>query len=125
MTVTGAASIERSFTQADFDRFAQLSGDANPIHTDPAFAAQTRFGRTVAHGVLLASILRGLIERLLPGGRLLEQSVMFPAPSFAGETMRFTVAITGEREDESELQLQVLRVADGTVTCRGSARVRP
>jgi acyl dehydratase len=82
--MAAAARIERSFTQADFDRFARLSGDANPIHTDPAFAAATRFGCTVAHGLLLMSVLRGLIEQLVPGGRLVEQSVMFPAPTFTG-----------------------------------------
>ena len=46
-----------SFTQAQFDRFAALSGDDNPIHVDPQFAARTRFGRTVAHGMFLLSLI--------------------------------------------------------------------
>ena len=39
-------TFKRSFTQQDFARFADLSGDNNPIHVDPQFSARTRFGRT-------------------------------------------------------------------------------
>jgi acyl dehydratase len=121
--ICGQASIERSFKQADFDCFARLSGDNNPIHVDPAFSSRMPFGRTVAHGLLLCSVLRGLIEQLLPGGRLVDQSVMFPAPTFAGERMCFTVAVTDTEDSGASFTLEVLRVADGTVTCQGHARV--
>ncbi|HEY5776540.1 MAG TPA: MaoC family dehydratase [Xanthomonadales bacterium] len=110
------------FRQSDFDDFARLSGDDNPIHTDPAFCAGTRFGRTVAHGLLLCSVLRGLIDRLLPGCRLSEQSVMFPAPTYTGEPMRFSVKVTGRGEQGLELALKVKRLNDGVVTCQGQAR---
>ena len=39
-------TLEHAFAQDDFNRFAALSGDANPIHVDAAFAARTRFGPT-------------------------------------------------------------------------------
>jgi acyl dehydratase len=123
MNQVSFASIERVFSQADFDRFARLSGDDNPIHVDPAFSAHTRFGRTVAHGLLLCSVLRGLIAQLLPGGRLVDQSVMFPAPTFAGERMCFTAAVTGTDDSGACVKLEVLRVADGTVTCQGHGKV--
>ena len=123
MTPSKLASIERSFSQADFDLFALLSGDSNPIHVDPVFAARSRFGRTVAHGLLLCSVLRGLIEQLLPGGHLLDQSVMFPAPTFADERMCFTVTVTGADEFGTHVKLEVLRVADSTVTCQGQGKV--
>jgi acyl dehydratase len=120
-------SLERSFSQADFDRFARLSGDDNPIHTDPEFSARSRFGRPVAHGLLLCSVLRGLIEELAPGGRLVDQSVMFPNPTYAGETMRFSVTVTGgEQKDASarlDCDLEVIRVADGVAGCQGQCRV--
>ena len=122
------ASIVREFSQADFDRFASLSGDNNPIHTDPEHSAQTRFGRTVAHGLLLCSVLRGLIDKLVPGGRLTAQSVMFPAPTYAGEAMQFTVRLTngqhGNNPDSFDVDLEIRRVADGIVTCQGQAAVR-
>ena len=116
-------SIEKTFNQADFDNFAKLSGDNNPIHTNPDFCAGTRFGRTVAHGLLLCSVLRGLIEQLTPGARLDEQSVMFPAPTYANEPMQFTVNPAGGSGNGIELELEVKRVDDGVVTCQGQARL--
>lgn len=115
----------RSFSQADFDRFARLSGDDNPIHTDPEFSSRTRFGRTVAHGLLLCSVLRGLVDQLLPGGRILEQSVMFPAPTFADEPMRFHAEIEPGEGVHKDLKLTVSRAIDGEITCQGNCRVMP
>jgi acyl dehydratase len=118
------AILECSFSQADFDRFAALSGDDNPIHTDPAFSATSRFGRTVAHGVLLCSVLRGLVEQLAPGGRMVEQEVMFPAPTYSDEPMRFTAELSGAGAGTT-VRLEARRVNDGVVTCQGTCRVTP
>jgi len=118
-----AATLERSFCQSDFDRFARLSGDDNPIHTDPEFSARTHFGRTVAHGLLLCSVLRGLIEKSIPGGVLLEQSVMFPAPTFTDEPMCFSVQLMQGDDSGTQLSLEVSRVGDGEITCQGYCRV--
>ena len=119
------ATLVRTFNQVDFDRFAQLSGDDNPIHTDPDFSARTRFGQTVAHGLLLCSVLRGLVDRLLPGGRMLEQSVMFPAPTFADEPMQFSAELREAAGAGVELSLEVRRVNDGEITCQGHCKVAP
>ena len=115
-------SIVKVFSQVDFDEFAVLSGDNNPIHTDPVFCTGTRFGRTVAHALLLCSVLRGLIEQLVPGRRLSDTALMFPAPTYAGEPMQFSVSVTGNSDDGIELALQVKRMDDGVVTCQGFAR---
>jgi acyl dehydratase len=106
--------LRRTLTQADFDRFAALSGDDNPIHVDPDFAARTRFGRTVSHGILLVSILRGLAATLAEGARLARHEVRFPAPTFAGEPMVFAV-----RRDGEAIAFACTREADGVVTCDG------
>ena len=119
------ATLVRTFKQEDFNRFAQLSGDDNPIHTDPEFSARTRFGHTVAHGLLLCSVLRGLVDRLLPGGRMLEQSVMFPAPTFADEPVHFSAELRHVESSEVELSLEVRRVNDDEITCQGHCRVAP
>ena len=53
------ATAHKSVTvdQDMIQRFADLSGDHNPIHLDAEFAAQTRFGRPIAHGMLAVSTI--------------------------------------------------------------------
>jgi len=123
MSPAQQVSIVKVFSQEDFDSFASLSGDNNPIHTSPEFCAGTRFGHTVAHGLLLCSVLRGLIETLLPGARLDEQSVMFPAPTYANDPMQFTVNTAEGTGKQIRLDLEVKRIKDGVVTCLGNAGV--
>ena len=115
-----SAEIVKTFSQADFDRFAALSGDDNPIHVDPTFSATTRFGRTVSHGVLLLTVLRGVLGQLVPGARQRSQRVMFPAPTFTGEAMRFVATVTAVDGDAVTASVRSVRVADGTVTCDGT-----
>lgn len=121
MTPPAEAALERTFSQLDFDRFAALSGDDNPIHVDAAFATNSRFGRPVAHGLLLISVLRGLVETLRPGAGIAHMQVRFPAPTFAGEAMHFRAAA---EEDQVTVALSVRRSADGVLTCEGQCRVR-
>ena len=116
-------SEQRTFTQADFDAFAALSGDNNPIHVDHEFAANSRFGRTVSHGVLLCSVIRGMIERHLPGSRQTDHTVMYPAPTYADEAMLFEVDVAPDSANAHTCSFRVKRVSDGTLTCEGSCRV--
>ena len=80
------ASRPRVLTQEDFDRFASLSRDDNPIHCDPAFARTTHFGATVAHGMFLFSLLCAQMQRSNPRPVLpIAQTLMFPRPTFVGD----------------------------------------
>ena len=113
--------LDRVLTQADFDEFAELSGDDNPIHVDPAFSAKTRFGRTVSHGMLLSAILRGLLDQLVPGGRQVEQKLMFPSPTYAGDAMRFSAIRKSDDGHHVVAELNCERIEDGVITCAGEA----
>jgi acyl dehydratase len=115
---------ERTLTQDEFDRFAKLSGDDNPIHVDPEFSVNTRFGRTVAHGLLLNSILRGLLDTLVPGGRQVSQSLMFPAPTYADELMRFSAAIQSDDGQIVTATMSSVRARDDVITCEGFTTIR-
>lgn len=115
------AVLERAFTQREFDAFARLSGDDNPIHVDPEFSARTRFGKTVAHGALLCSVLRALCEKLAPGWRQARQDVMFPAPTYVGETVTFTAEIIEDGEDRKIISLRAAKTGETLV--EGSAEM--
>lgn len=114
---------QRTLTQAELDLYAELSGDHNPIHVDAAFAAQTRFGATVAHGMLLFSLVRGLLARHYPARRLVGQTLMFPAPAFVDEPLRLTLAPATDDDGSSTTLAAVIIKPDGRVCLDGRCRL--
>ncbi|NNL97635.1 MAG: hypothetical protein HKO63_05465 [Acidimicrobiia bacterium] len=119
MPAVGATHEESvRFTQEQFDTFARLSGDDNPIHVDPDFAVATHFGGTVAHGMMLFGVLHAATTRWLPEPATPRyQNLMFPAPTFAGPEYRIRLEI---REREPALTIaQTIVADDGTETAVG------
>lgn len=113
----------RVVTQRDFDRFAALSHDDNPIHCDAAFARGTHFGATVAHGMFLYGLICGaLTHRLATPWWPVAQTLMFPAPTFAGDpvTVRLGARESGQAFD---VGLAVERGGRMTDTAIGEAIV--
>lgn len=107
-------------------QFAAASGDLNSIHLDEAAAAQTRFGRRIAHGMLTASLISAVLGNDLPGvGSIyLSQSVKFKAPVFLGDTITARVTVTAYREDKriATLKTDCLN-QDGQLVLEGEAVV--
>ena len=118
-----SVQITKILSQDDFDSFAKLSGDYNPIHVDPDYASKTRFGKTVAHGAYLVTILRGLTEQLLPSGEQIYHEVKFPAPTYVGEKLQFTASIIKHSANECRVSLQVLRTDEQIISCEGFATI--
>ncbi|MCR9059243.1 MaoC family dehydratase [Roseibium album] len=104
--------------QADFDAFARISGDDNPIHVDPAFSARTRFGRTVSHGMLLYARVFGHLEALYPGRKHDLQTLMFPNPSYADEELVLSFAESPDHP--GRIMIEIRRSGDGAVTLSGT-----
>lgn len=77
---------EFSFVQEDVIKFAEITGDHNPIHLDPAYAATTMFGKPIIHGILGASILSKALGMHFPGeGTIyLSQQCTFKRPMYVG-----------------------------------------
>src|SRR6059058_4155425 len=84
------ASISKTITDDDIQKFADASGDHNPLHLDDEFAKSTRFGRRIAHGMFSASLISAVIANQLPGqGSIyLAQTLKFVAPVFPGKIGR-------------------------------------
>jgi acyl dehydratase len=121
------SSYQRVLLQNDFDRFAKLTGDDNPIHCDPEFAAKSHFGATVAHGMMLYScICKALTEQIGPGVVQLEQTLMFPEPTYTGDRLRVGLHVEAEADGQLEIITEVTKVgAGGTAipTVTGRCRV--
>lgn len=90
-----SATIGRTVSEADILMFAGVSGDTNPMHLDAEFAASTRFGGRIAHGMLSASYLSTVFGTRLPGPGCiyLSQSLRFKAPVKAGDTVEARVTV--------------------------------
>lgn len=123
------AQFRRILTQEDFNRFAALSRDDNPIHVDPDFAAKSHFGATVSHGMLLYSLVAKAFSELIPGpGAVqLEQELMFPNGTYAGEEISVGLTVTAVNPDGSlELATLVTKASDpANIKVQGRALVLP
>jgi 3-hydroxybutyryl-CoA dehydratase len=112
----------RTLMQQDFDRFAELSGDDNPIHVDPDFAAGTRFGRPVSHGMLLYSVLCAALDENFPGAVQLGQDLMFPTPTFAGEELTLRLEVAEADPGTPDLRIAIgMTKGSGETVCQGEA----
>ena len=95
-------ALVHTVTQAQIARYAEASGDHNPLHLDPAFAAGTQYGGTIAHGMLVMSFLSEMMTHAfgmgwLTGGKL---KVRFRAPVYPGDVVT-TEGSLREGDDES------------------------
>ena len=92
----------RVVTAQDIERFAELSGDRNPLHTDEAYARGTLFGSRVAHGALGIAVVTGLVSA---AGFTRESLIAltgiawrFRAPVRAGDTMAAELRVAERRD---------------------------
>lgn len=95
IAIGDSASIARTLTRDDIELFAVVSGDLNPTHVDPAFAATLHRG-VVAHGMWGAGLISAVLGTRLPGpGTVyLSQDLQFLAPVSIGDTIVATVTVT-------------------------------
>lgn len=90
-----SASLEKVVRMKDLQLFAAASGDVNPIHLDEEFARETEYGRCVAHGMWVGSLISSLLATKLPGpgGVYLSQSLKFHRPVFVGDQLKVEVKV--------------------------------
>ena len=107
-------SPSKTLNDAHFMFFSGLTGDAHPIHYDDEYAKGTRFGRRLAHGLLLtsmtavgASTLSPLMEHSIVA--FVEQTMAFRAPAFVGDTIKPRHEIV-DLQRERSAGLMTLRV---------------
>ena len=108
--------VRKSITQDQINRYAAVSGDRNLIHLDPEFAANSAFGRIVAHGMLLLAFVSEMLTQAfgkswLENGRL---KVRFRAPVYPGENVTTYGQVTKVTAENDGLHVQC------TVGCRNT-----
>ena len=108
LKVGDTASLTREVTDADIRAFAELTGDHDPIHLDDGFAATTRFGKRIAHGMFGASLISAVLGNELPGtGSIyLRQTLKFLAPVYLGDVVTARLTVTKIRDDKPIVTLE-------------------
>jgi acyl dehydratase len=120
------ATWTRTFGPREVEAYASITGDRNPLHFDPAFAAATRFGGLVVHGGLTAGLFNALIAQELPGpgSVFLHQEWDYPAPVRLGDTVTAEAEVIEARQDKPITRIRcVARRDDGTVVLTGECVV--
>jgi 3-hydroxybutyryl-CoA dehydratase len=124
--VGDTASFERTIVQSDVDAFIALSGDTNPLHHNPDFAAQTQFKKPIVHGMLLGALCSRLIGVHLPGKNalFLSHSLTFKKPVYVGETIKISGVVTSKSEATRIIEVSITISSEEEVAVEGQAVVQ-
>lgn len=128
LSVGQRAEKEFPVTERLGELFAEVSQDRNPLHLDEKYAETTRFGKKIAHGMLMGSYISSMIGMELPGeGSIyMKQELTFLRPVYYGDVIRVEITV-------SELQPEKKRAVlstncynqKGEQVIAGSALVKP
>ncbi|MFT5884930.1 MAG: acyl dehydratase [Arcticibacterium sp.] len=117
------------FTQKQVNDFAELTGDHNPIHTDEAYAATTRFGRCIIHGHLGSSVFTKFLGMNKPGGPgsiYLKQETEYLRPMFVDKEYEVIFKVLHIRDGKhiAEIATEVFDPETGKITIRGTGTLK-
>jgi 3-hydroxybutyryl-CoA dehydratase len=116
--------VTKQIAQEQLQRYADASGDHNPLHLDPDFAAKTQFGGTIAHGMLVLAFVSEMMTASfgrdwLESGRL---KIRFRAPARPGDTLRSSGRVT--KVDGAKVVCEIeCKTRAGEVVLDGTAEV--
>lgn len=119
-------STERHVTDEIVRKFAEVSGDYNPIHLDDEFAKTTRFGRRIAHGMLSGAFISAVLGNEFKERKIvyLSQTMKFTAPVYLGDTVTASATVIKIREDKGIVTLEtVCTNQNGETLVKGEAVV--
>jgi len=107
--VGDSAEFEKTVTAEDIALFAQVTGDTNPLHHDAAYAAKTRFGECIAHGMLSAGFISAALgTKLAPHCCVvyLSQNLRFLRPVRIGDTIKAIAYVKGIEQEKRQVTIE-------------------
>ena len=120
------ASLSKVISMHDIETFAGLVGDDNPLHVDAEYAATTRFGGRIAHGILVSGLISAVLGTKLPGPGAVysSQHLAFRAPVMPEDTITAKVEVVEWDSQKGYLTLATeVTNQDGVQVIRGEARM--
>jgi 3-hydroxybutyryl-CoA dehydratase len=125
LSVGQSAEAEHTVTEETIQKFADVSGDNNPIHLDAEYAATTQFGERIAHGMLSAGFISAVIGTTLPGPGCiyLSQSLRFRRPVKIGDVVTAKATITALDAEKGRATIETICSVAGKAVIDGEALV--
>lgn len=126
LQVGQTAEYSKQVTEQDVLLFAVVSGDANPVHLDAAYAATTPFGERIAHGMLTGSLVSAALAMKLPGPGTIYvgQSLRFRRAVKLGDTLTVQLTVSEKRDDRKFVTLDCkVTNQNGEAVASGTAEV--
>lgn len=119
--------VDRMISADDVAEFAHVTGDHNPLHLDPEYAAGTRFGKPIVHGVLILGVISKVLGRDYPGPGSVAVSIQarFLRPVPVGSTATFEVRVAEKIEKYRHIRMKVYAYLDGRMVMGGEAVLIP
>ena len=99
------AESKHTITEEDIVKFAEVSGDFNPVHMNEEFAQTTIFKGRIVHGMLSVSYISAILAKQIPGTIYLKQTVMFKKPVRIGDTINTKVEVISKNDEKKRLTL--------------------
>jgi 3-hydroxybutyryl-CoA dehydratase len=117
------ASFAKTVTEADVVSFAEVTGDRNPVHLDPDFAAKSIFKGRIAHGMLTAGYISAVfgIELPGPGAIYVSQTLNFKAPVRAGDRVIAKVRVVELYPAKRRARFECSCTVEGKTVLEGEA----
>ena len=117
------ASITVKVTDKMIHQFAEMSGDHNLIHLDDEYAKSSRFGRRIAHGMIVGALIsRALVDCIGQGGIYLSQNMKFVNPVFVDDDVIISIKITGVRSEKGIATVETIATKpNGDMVVKGDA----
>jgi 3-hydroxybutyryl-CoA dehydratase len=120
-------SISKTVTEADAVLYAASTGDFGPVHFDEVYARNTRFGRRLAPGIMVAGIATSVLTSKLVGvfGVSIKDSFWFTGPVFYGDTVTVSVWISAKDEVNRTMDWKAVATKqDGTEVLQAEATLK-
>jgi 3-hydroxybutyryl-CoA dehydratase len=126
IAVGDRVTVAYAITDDDLRKFAEISGDWNPLHFDDEYAGRSMFRQRIAHGMISLAKFSGIFGMDLPGtGTLWEtQEVRFVGPVFLN-TPYLAVAEVTEKDRRRVVITTWVEDENGTHVLEGKAHVIP
>lgn len=120
-----SASFTKIVTEADIIKYAEVTGDTNPVHLDADYAATTMFKERIAHGMLSAGFISAVLGTKLPGpGAIyMSQTLKFKAPVKIGDEVTATCTLVSLNEAKRRAVIDCKCTVGDTVVIEGEAMV--